>query len=207
MNSELAFFTRHTKMVRHTISTLALLSIAYIVPNGHAQSLFPASLDSAQLPNNTVLQKGLNKPFTAPEFKGINIWLNSPQLTIQDLKGKVVLVDFWTYSCINCIHTLPHVTDWDQKYRNQGLMIVGIHTPEFEFEKTQDNVKTAIAKYGIHYPIALDNQYATWRNYNNRYWPAFYLIDKRGEVVYTHFGEGEYDVTEHNIRLLLGLSN
>ena len=128
-------------------------------------------------------------------------------LTMQSLKGKVVLVDFWTYSCINCVRTLPYITDWDRKYRDQGLVIVGVHSPEFEFEKKLDNVKAAIAQHGIRYPVALDNNLATWVNFNNRYWPAHYLIDRDGKVVYTHFGEGEYDVTENNIRYLLGLKS
>ena len=126
---------------------------------------------------------------------------------MQGLKGKVVLIDFWTYSCINCVRTLPYITDWDRKYRDQGLVIVGVHAPEFEFEKKLDNVKAAIAQHGIRYPVALDNNLSTWVNFNNRYWPAHYLIDREGKVVYTHFGEGQYDVTENNIRYLLGLKS
>jgi thiol-disulfide isomerase/thioredoxin len=126
---------------------------------------------------------------------------------MQSLKGKVVLVDFWTYSCINCIRTLPYLTDWDRKYRSQGLVIVGVHAPEFEFEKKLDNVKDAVAQHGIRYPVAQDNGFATWGNFKNRYWPGHYLINRDGQVVYTHFGEGEYDVTENNIRYLLGLKS
>jgi thiol-disulfide isomerase/thioredoxin len=124
---------------------------------------------------------------------------------MQELKGKVVLVDFWTYSCINCVRTLPYLTDWDRKYRDMGLVIVGVHSPEFEFEKSTANVEAAIAQHGIRYPVAQDNRLSTWLNFHNRYWPAHYLIDKQGQVVYTHFGEGKYDVTENNIRYLLGL--
>jgi len=118
-----------------------------------------------------------------------------------------VQVDFWIYSFINCVRTLPYTTNWDRKYRDQGLVIVGVHAPEFEFEKKLDNVKAAIAQHGIRYPVALDNKLATWANFDNLYWPAHYLIDREGKVVYTHFGEGEYAVTENNIRYLLGLKS
>jgi len=121
------------------------------------------------------------------------------------LKGKVVLVDFWTYSCINCVRTLPYITAWDKKYRDQGLVIIGVHSPEFEFEKDADNVKTAVVARGIKYPVALDNNLGTWQSFQNEYWPAHYLINRDGQVVYRHFGEGQYDVTENNIRYLLGL--
>jgi thiol-disulfide isomerase/thioredoxin len=140
-----------------------------------------------------------------PELNGAIMWLNSPPLTRAQLKGKVVLVDFWTYSCINCVRTLPYITAWDAKYRDKGLVIIGVHSPEFEFEKKLDNVQAATVKYGIHYPVALDSDLATWSAFKNQYWPAHYLIDKNGQVVYTHFGEGDYDVTENNIRVLLGL--
>lgn len=139
-----------------------------------------------------------------PEFTGISRWLNTDQpLTKEGLKGKVVLVDFWTYSCINCIRTFPHVTSWHEKYAAQGLVIVGVHTPEFDFEKQEDNVRAALAKYGITYPVAMDNDYKTWRAYSNRYWPAHYLMDRQGRLRYTHFGEGKYRETEDKIRELL----
>ncbi|SAL61126.1 redoxin domain-containing protein [Caballeronia terrestris] len=139
----------------------------------------------------------------APEFTGIDKWLNSEPLTLQQLRGKVVLVDFWTYTCINCINTLPYVKSWDQKYKDQGLVVVGVHTPEYPFERDTGNVKTAIKRFGITYPVAQDNRYATWSAYDNQYWPAFYLIDKKGQVVYTHFGEGDYAQTEAAIKNLL----
>lgn len=141
----------------------------------------------------------------APEFSGISTWLNSNPLTMKDFKGKVVLIDFWTYSCINCIRTLPYVTEWYEKYKDNGFVIVGVHTPEFEFEKVTKNVETAIKRYNITYPVAQDNDFSTWRAYNNRYWPAHYLVDQNGNVVYTHFGEGKYDETENAIRKLFGL--
>ena len=154
-----------------------------------------------------MLINSLPAPYRAPEISGIEAWINSPPLQLAQLKGKVVLIDFWTYSCINCIRTLPYVTDWYAKYHDKGLVIIGIHTPEFEFEKNVANVQNAVEKFGIHYPVALDNRYATWLNFNNRYWPAHYLINQDGDVVYVHFGEGEYDVTENNIRHLLGIKS
>ncbi len=143
----------------------------------------------------------------APEFTGISKWLNTEPLTMEDLKGKVVLVDFWTYSCINCIRTLPYVTKWYEDYKDQGLIVVGVHTPEFAFEKVTSNVESAIKRYGITYPVAQDNNYKTWGAYKNQFWPAHYLIDKSGNIVYTHFGEGEYENTEKAIRILLGLDD
>ena len=139
----------------------------------------------------------------APEFTGISNWLNSKPLTINELKGKVVLVDFWTYSCINCIRTLPYITKLYDTYKDQGLVIVGVHTPEFAFEKDTKNVAQAIEEFKIHYPVAQDNDFGTWTAYKNRYWPAKYLIDAQGNIRYTHFGEGEYEETEAHIRTLL----
>jgi len=140
---------------------------------------------------------------TIPEFSHITAWINSPALSSSDLKGKVVLIDFWTYSCINCIRTLPYVTQWYQKYKDQGLVVVGVHTPEFSFEKEEANVKQAVLRHGIHYPVALDNDYGTWNAYNNRYWPAHYLIDAQGRIREEHFGEGNYKETERAIQTLL----
>lgn len=146
----------------------------------------------------------LNSDYPAPELTGITNWLNTDKpLTIKGLKGKVVLVDFWTYTCINCIRTLPHVTAWYDKYKDDGFVVIGVHTPEFEFEKETKNVEDAIKTYNIHYPVAQDNNYATWRAYSNQYWPAEYLIDANGIVRRTHFGEGDYDVTEKAIQELL----
>ncbi len=143
----------------------------------------------------------------APEFTGNQAWFNTPgrrPLTMSGLRGKVVLVDFWTYTCINCIRTLPHLKEWDERYRNRGLEIVGVHTPEFPFERDEDNVRDAIAQNGLRYAVAQDNVYATWNAYSNQYWPAKYLIDARGRVRYAHFGEGAYAETERAIRSLLG---
>lgn len=139
----------------------------------------------------------------APEFAGIEQWLNSPPLTLAGLRGQVVLVDFWTYSCINCLRTLPHVNRWAETYRAQGLVVVGVHTPEFAFERSTRNLQTAMQRFGVKHPVAQDNRYATWKAWRNQYWPASYLVDARGRIQYKHFGEGEYDRTEAAIRALL----
>lgn len=139
----------------------------------------------------------------APPLSGATQWLNSPPLTVDMLRGKVVLVDFWTYSCINCLRTLPYLKAWDEKYRSQGLVIVGVHAPEFAFEKDQANVEKAILDLGISYPVATDNEFAIWNAYKNEYWPAHYLIDAQGRIREQHFGEGNYQETERMIQALL----
>jgi cytochrome c biogenesis protein CcdA/thiol-disulfide isomerase/thioredoxin len=139
----------------------------------------------------------------APEFQAIEGWINSEPLTMQELRGKVVVIDFWTYSCINCLRTLPHVTAWYENYRDEGLVIVGVHTPEFAFERESDNVRRAVRDHGITYPVALDPDYGTWQAWLNRYWPAKYFVDRRGHVRYAHFGEGDYEESEQVIRRLL----
>jgi cytochrome c biogenesis protein CcdA/thiol-disulfide isomerase/thioredoxin len=142
----------------------------------------------------------------APELTGLSNWINSRPQTFGKLRGKVVLIDFWTYSCINCLRTLPHVKAWDRTYRRRGLVVLGVHTPEFAFEHVPSNVEGAVRRLGIRYPVALDNDYGTWNAFQNQYWPAKYLIDRRGHLRYYHFGEGEYDTTEERIRTLLGES-
>lgn len=141
----------------------------------------------------------------APELVGISGYLNTDgkEIKISDYKQKVVLVDFWTYTCINCIRTLPHLNEWQEKYADKGLVIIGVHTPEFEFEKKTENVQNAIEKYNIEYAVVQDNDYATWQAYKNRYWPHKYLIDAEGYIRYDHIGEGGYDETEKVIQLLL----
>ena len=139
----------------------------------------------------------------APEFGGIEAWINGGPLTMEELRGKVVLIDFWTYTCINCIHTFPFLKEMHAKYADDGLVIVGVHSSEFEFEKSYDNVVEATQKDALVWTMAQDNDFITWRRYNNRYWPAEYLIDKDGVVRYTHFGEGAYTETEDVIRELL----
>ena len=139
----------------------------------------------------------------APEIGGIDSWINSEPLTIAGQRGKVVLIDFWTYSCVNCIRTLPYLKDWHDKYADRGLVIIGVHTPEFAFERDRDNVLAAVAEYGIEYPVAQDNNDVTWDAFSNIYWPAKYLIDGEGLMRYRHFGEGAYAETEQLIRDLL----
>jgi cytochrome c biogenesis protein CcdA/thiol-disulfide isomerase/thioredoxin len=151
-------------------------------------------------------ESGLPVLGQAPDFAGIDRWWGTPgdrPLTLRGLRGRVVLVDFWTYTCINCIRTLPYMRAWDRRYRRDGLTIVGVHTPEFGFEKEAGNVRDAIAQNHIGYAVAQDNEYATWTAWGNQYWPAKYLIDARGRVRYAHFGEGDYTKTEHAIRTLL----
>lgn len=138
-----------------------------------------------------------------PSLSGAVEWLNSPALTSESLRGKVVLVDFWTYDCINCQHTLPYVKDWAQKYEKDGLVVIGVHTPEYGFERIISNVRDQVKKLGITYPVAIDNNYAIWRNFDNQYWPAHYLIDAKGQVRFTHFGEGRYETQEKMIQQLL----
>lgn len=140
----------------------------------------------------------------APEVTGLSEWLNSDAaLSLAALRGKVVVIDFWTYSCINCLRTLPYLKAWDDAYRGDGLVILGVHTPEFSFERVPGNVRRAVGELGIRYPVALDNDYATWNAYGNRYWPAKYFVDRRGHVRFAHFGEGEYERSEDVIRALL----
>ena len=139
----------------------------------------------------------------APEVGGIVAWINSEPLTLEELRGSVVLVDFWTYTCVNCIRTFPFLKLWHSRYADDGLVILGIHAPEFNFEKKLDNVVEATQEHGIAWPVALDNNFVTWRNYSNRYWPAKYLVDQDGVIRYKHFGEGSYAETEEKIRELL----
>ena len=140
----------------------------------------------------------------APGITGIAEYINTDEVGLAEaMEGKVVLYDIWTYSCINCIRTLPYITAWDEKYADQGLLIVGIHSPEFEFEKDPDNVRTAVAKYGIEYPVVMDNDMDTWKAFENRYWPRKYVADHEGFIRYDHIGEGAYDETERVIQNLL----
>jgi cytochrome c biogenesis protein CcdA/thiol-disulfide isomerase/thioredoxin len=159
-----------------------------------------------QLSNCTRNTSHLEKCGPAPDLKGITAWLNTPgdqPIDLQSLRGTVVLIDFWAYSCINCQRAIPHVEGWYRAYHDDGLEVIGVHTPEYAFEKVTGNVKHAAADLGITYPIALDNSYATWTNYRNRYWPAEYLIDAHGVVRHIQFGEGDYHSTEQLIRQLL----
>lgn len=142
----------------------------------------------------------------APEFKGIKTWINTKPLKMKKLKGKVVLVDFWTYTCINCIRTIPYLKKWHQKYAKKGLVIIGVHSPEFGFEKKPENVKKAVKEFGIKYPVAMDSNMETWRAFDNQYWPAKFLIDPEGYIIHVNFGEGQYEQTEKEMQYLLGVS-
>lgn len=162
---------------------------------------------NTNIPNPT---KGLdsqnifNAHTPAPELTGITAWvIPTKQFTLKSLLGKVVLVDFWTNQCINCIHTLPYITKWYDTYSAQGFVVIGVHTPELASERTISSIQTAIKTYGIKYPVVQDNNFTTWNSYNNEYWPGEYLIDKKGIIRRTYFGEGEYDKTELAIQTLL----
>jgi cytochrome c biogenesis protein CcdA/peroxiredoxin len=208
------FLSTHSEKLRKLFGVLTM--VVAIMLTFHFDMVFEQKflryLPRSLVETNPSLERQLKKlrgetkvQGMAPDFVGISEWINSPPLSMKELKGKVVLVDFWTYSCINCIRTLPHLEKWDRDYRDLGLVIVGVHTPEFEFEKDGANVKKAAKELGVNYPIALDNRYETWRAYKNNYWPAHYLIDQEGKIRMTHIGEGGYMETENAIRALLGL--
>jgi thiol-disulfide isomerase/thioredoxin len=181
---------------RRAFSGLAAGASALVAAAGGGWPVRSASAASAASP-------GLRNYGKAPEFAGIDKWLNSEPLTLKALAGQVVLVDFWTYSCINCIRTLPHVVRWHEKYKDRGFTVVGIHSPEFAYEKLTRNVQDAIERFHIRYPVGQDNSFATWKAYDNQYWPAFYLVDSKGQVMRQHFGEGEYAEMEAAIEELL----
>ncbi len=141
----------------------------------------------------------------APEFVGITEWINSKPVDLHSLRGKVVLIDFWDYSCINCIRTLPHIRELYTKYKDQGFTVIGIHTPEFNFEHDPENVKRAVNRFAITYPVGMDNDYKTWRAYANKYWPTSYVVDKTGSISYKHIGEGKYQELENAVRKELNL--
>src|SRR5919106_2070536 len=173
-------------------------------PGQQESNFIPASIESKN--GTTVSQIDKSQFKKAPDFAKITGYINTEEgqsINLKDLKGKVVLVDFWTYSCINCIRTLPYLVDWNEKYADKGLIIVGVHSPEFEFEKNIDNVKAAVQKYGIKYPVIQDNDKGTWDAYQNRYWPRKYLVDNEGYIRYDHIGEGGYAETEKVIQSLL----
>jgi thiol-disulfide isomerase/thioredoxin len=133
--------------------------------------------------------------------------VNSAPLSMADLRGKVVLVDFWTYGCVNCVNTLPHVTELHAKYKDRGLVVVGVHTPEFPFERSASNVQAALKRHGITYPVAQDNEQQTWNAYRNQYWPAQYIVDRNGKIVFQHDGEGQYEQMDRTIARLLDASS
>jgi cytochrome c biogenesis protein CcdA/thiol-disulfide isomerase/thioredoxin len=161
----------------------------------------PAMMMKAAKPD--AQEKNLGVEGSFPSLAGATEWLNSPPLTPEGLKGKVVLIDFWTYSCINCLRAIPYVKAWAEKYKDHGLVVIGVHTPEFAFERKIDNVRAAVAELKIRYPVAIDNDYKIWRALDNEYWPAHYFIDAQGRIRYHHFGEGDYDESERVIQRLL----
>jgi cytochrome c biogenesis protein CcdA/thiol-disulfide isomerase/thioredoxin len=165
-------------------------------------------LDRFHPPKPIVITQTIDVSDSAkPDLSGATAWINSQPLTFASLRGKVVLVDFWTYSCINCLRTLPYIKAWNEKYKDSGLVIIGVHTPEFPFEKDEANVRKAVKDLGITYPVPMDNNYKIWRSFNNEYWPADYFIDATGAVRFHHFGEGAYDESEKRIRTLLEEAN
>lgn len=218
-----------------TVFGLLTIAAAFAMATGWADKLQEKLLDYVpvvEIENNRIVKKRLGKlvhdsvgkSFTlrvdeistgpgaklpqlgpAPALPKNDSWINSKPLSMEDLRGKVVLVDFWTYSCINCIRTFPYLKRWYANYKDKGLVILGVHTPEFAFEQQPTNVAAAAKRHGITYPVVLDNDYAIWKSYGNLYWPAHYLIDKEGNLRYYHFGEGKYLETENAIRQLLGL--
>ena len=204
--------------IRRALGVLVLAGVAAIalgLDTGLLTQLSTASTNSIE---QSLLQKvGLARKTTStavagsdlpvegnlPELTGATLWLNSPPLTREQLRGKVVLVDFWTYSCINCLRALPYVKAWAEKYKDHGLVVIGVHAPEFAFEKIEANVRRAVSDLGVTYPVALDNSLTIWQAFNNQYWPAHYFIDAQGRIRHHHFGEGEYDRSEAVIRQLL----
>jgi cytochrome c biogenesis protein CcdA/thiol-disulfide isomerase/thioredoxin len=197
-----SFLVNPTKGLEDTASARDALAEV----RGSSGGLGEAAAKAASLPEKAGPGSGLPVLGKAPEFVDNQQWFNTPgdrPLTLRSLRGRVVLVDFWTYSCINCLRTLPYLTAWDKRYRKDGLTIVGVHSPEFPFEKEASNVEEAIERNGIEYPVAQDNELATWNAYGNQYWPAEYFIDAQGRVRFAHFGEGEYGEKEKVIRELL----
>jgi cytochrome c biogenesis protein CcdA/thiol-disulfide isomerase/thioredoxin len=185
------------------LDTGLLTRLSTASTTGIEQSLLDRS-QMAGAPAQSVATSGpLPVEGAAPRLAGATQWINSPPLIMQQLSGKVVLVDFWTYSCINCLRSLPYVEAWAQKYKDQGLVVIGVHTPEFAFERDAGNVTKAVHDLGITYPVAIDNDHTIWRAFNNNYWPAHYFIDAQGRIRAHHFGEGDYDGSERIIQRLL----
>lgn len=202
--SRVSFLKTRAILLRRLLGGLIIISVIYMAFNPQISALLVKSAKDYSNMQST-FSNMTTKPYPMPPIEGITSWLNSDPITKAQMQNKVVLIDFWTYSCINCIRTLPYLKSWYDKYHEHGVLIIGIHSPEFNFEKDINNVKKAVTNFAIKYPVALDNNFVTWRNFNNLYWPAHYLVDKNGNVVYQHFGEGEYDVMENNIRTLLGM--
>jgi thiol-disulfide isomerase/thioredoxin len=185
-----AFYLRRVKLPPILVTAVVLICVVLCTPLAETQ-------DQQSIVGSSPLY-GLS---------GATGWINSAPLTAKQLKGKVVLIDFWDYSCINCIRAIPYIRAWADKYKDSGLVVIGIHTPEFDIEKLTPNVQKAVNKFGITYPVALDSNHAIWNAFHNQYWPAHYFIDAKGKVRYEHFGEGEYDQSEQWIQELLKEAN
>ncbi len=181
--------------MRRSIMSIPVIALALIA------STLPGRSDDASSAATTIQM--VETKAAAPEFSGLSNWQNSGPLTIAGLRGKVVMVNFWTYGCVNCVNTLPHVTKLYAKYKDKGFVIVGVHTPEFPFERSTSNVQAALKRHGITYPVAQDNNSATWNAYRNQYWPAQYIVDQSGRIVYSHAGEGAYDEIDRTVGKLL----
>lgn len=181
--------------MRRSIMSIPVIALALIA------STLPGRSDDASSAATTI-QMAETKA-AAPKFSGLSNWQNSGPLTIAGLRGWVVMVNFWTYGCVNCVNTLPHVTKLYAKYKDKGFVIVGVHTPEFPFERSTSNVQAALKRHGITYPVAQDNNSATWNAYRNQYWPAQYIVDQSGRIVYSHAGEGAYDEIDRTVGKLL----
>jgi thiol-disulfide isomerase/thioredoxin len=154
-------------------------------------------------PQESAVEDKIEQNEMAPELIGVSGWLNSEALTLSELRGQVVLISFWTYTCSNCIREIPHLNGWHEKYADEGLVIIGVHTPEFAFEKDRNNLIEAVERLKIEYPVVQDNDYDTWKAYQNRYWPRRYIIDVDGKIRNDWIGEGRYEETEESIEKLL----
>lgn len=165
----------------------------------------PANRPTEPSPEQSSLLASLKSQGAAPELFN-QVWLNSQPLKLANLRGQVIVVDFWTFDCINCIHVTPTLREWYHKYHDKGLVVIGVHSPEFEYEKDLNNVRDAIARLGVPYPVAIDNDFRTWQAFRNQYWPTLYFIDKAGQIRHVHIGEGDYDQSEQIIRALLAES-
>lgn len=186
------------------IAGFGTVAISHHFKIGQTKTFFPSSDDfgGQQVSNTTLALSPSDK--VLPDFQGITQWLNSKPLTIADLKNNVVLVQFWTFGCINCQRTIPYIVRWHKQYAGQGLKIIGVHTPEFAYERNIKNIRQAIQQLQITYAVLVDNDYKTWNAYRNQYWPHLFLADRQGIIRYDHIGEGAYNETEQLIRKLLG---
>jgi cytochrome c biogenesis protein CcdA/thiol-disulfide isomerase/thioredoxin len=193
-------FARHGERLRRGFGVL-VVAVALAMLGGY--DALASSALSWTRPFEPAAPPGLEPGAPAPELAGIEAWLNSPPRTLASLRGRVVLVDFFTYGCSNCVRTLPHLVRWHARYADQGLTLIGVHTPEFAYEREPDNVRAALARYGITYPVALDNGYQTWSAFGNRYWPTLYLIDREGRLLWRHAGEGDYEEIERALEAAL----